>query len=159
MAGQPGPPRDDQPSPATTSNAAPEAAPSSVPASGGVSADGTSGPPASSAAERGPSQTAGGPDSIVGVQHHPEPSSAAAPPQLLSRAEQRHTGQPAVDPAEQPERDVTGASPAAAPPVMPPGHRPLADLGARLLFEKVMTSCDVNGHGRIVVPKVQHAFA
>ena len=50
--------------------------------------------------------------------------------------------------------DETGSPLTAAPPVVPPGHRSLAELGARLLFEKVMTTCDVSGHGRIVISKV-----
>jgi len=51
--------------------------------------------------------------------------------------------------------DEAEASLAAAPPVVPPGHKTLAELGARLLFEKVMTTCDISGHGRIVIPKVR----
>lgn len=54
----------------------------------------------------------------------------------------------------QSERGQADASPGAAPHVLPPGHRSLAELGARLLFEKVMTTCDVSEAGRIVVPKV-----
>ena len=50
--------------------------------------------------------------------------------------------------------EPTDASLSAAPPVLRAGHRSLAALGARLLFEKVMTTCDVSGNGRIVVPKV-----
>ena len=56
---------------------------------------------------------------------------------------------------KQPGADETEASLTAAPPVVPPGHRSPAELGARLLFEKVMTTCDVSGHGRIVIPKVR----
>lgn len=39
---------------------------------------------------------------------------------------------------------------------VPGGPRPsLEDVGAELLFEKVLTSCDAASHGRIVLPKVQ----
>ena len=40
--------------------------------------------------------------------------------------------------------------------MLPPGHTPLAQLNAKLLFEKVMTVCDASGHGRVVVPKVTY---
>jgi hypothetical protein len=37
----------------------------------------------------------------------------------------------------------------------------LAKLGATVLFEKVLTACDANGSGRVVLPKVKglHCFA
>ena len=35
-----------------------------------------------------------------------------------------------------------------------PGARSWADLDANVLFEKVLTSSDINPQGRIVVPKV-----
>jgi hypothetical protein len=87
----------------------------------------------------------------------PQQASSPAQPLSSSHTEQHPAEQPAVDTAEQPKRNVPEALLGAASPVLPPGHRSLADLGALLLFEKVMTSCDVSGHGRIVVPKVQHA--
>ena len=35
-----------------------------------------------------------------------------------------------------------------------PGAKSWAELGATVVFEKVLTSSDINPHGRIVVPKV-----
>ena len=40
-----------------------------------------------------------------------------------------------------------------------PGAKSWTELGANVLFEKVLTSSDINPQGRIVVPKVATSFA